>query len=128
MVYIYTYELDTIYVHATTTAAVNQQSGSIICEGATFSQEKMIICTPYGTQEVTSKSSVDIYPNPNDGNMTLSFNNMSGEIIVKVFNMQGIMIDQFLVNGGYESNTFPYNSNRLSSGIYVPSLLAKENT
>lgn len=128
LVYIYTYELDTIYVHATTTAAVNQQSGSIICEGATFSQEKMIICTPYGTQEVTSKSSVDIYPNPNDGNMTLSFNNMSGEIIVKVFNMQGIMIDQFLVNGGYESNTFPYNSNRLSSGIYVFSFASKEGT
>lgn len=127
-VYIYTYEFDTIYVHATTTPDANPHSGSIICEETEYTMRKMIICTPYGTPELTNKCSVDIFPNPNDGNMTLSLNNMSGEIVVKVFNMQGIKVDQFQVIGGLETTTVSYNSDRLSSGIYLFSIAGKEGT
>lgn len=128
MVYIYTYELDTIYVHATTRPTTNPTSGHLICEDASYTKSKMIVCTPYGTQEITQKCTVDIFPNPNDGNMTIVFTNMSGEIMVKVFNMQGIQVDQFQVHKGYETNSIPYNSDRLAPGIYMFSITSKEGS
>jgi len=125
LVYIYTFELDTIYLHATT-KSVGQ--GSEICGNQPNTKDKMIICTAYGTPEITRDCHVDIYPNPNDGNMTLSFTNMSGEILVKVFNMRGTQIDQFQVYNGYESRTYSYNSSRLTPGIYLFSIASREGT
>ena len=121
-VYIYTYELDTIYIHATTKTL----SSNSICGDQTFEKTRMIICTSYGTHEYQQNCQVDIYPNPNDGNMTLSFTNMSGEIKVKVFNTQGVLVDQFQVHNGFEKNTVPYNSSRLSPGVYMISITSKE--
>ena len=115
LVYIFTYELDTIYIHATTRST---GQGNEFCGDQPFSMRKMIICSSYGTPEITQHCSADIYPNPNDGNMTLSFTNMPGDIVVKVFNIQGAQIDQFQVHNGYESSTYPYNSNRLAPGVY----------
>ena len=128
MIYIYTYELDTIYVHATTRPAINPTSGNMICDDASYTKSKMIVCTPYGSQEITQKCTVDIFPNPNNGDMTITFNNMSGEIMVKVFNMQGITVDQFQVRKGYETSSIPYHSDRLSAGIYMFSFTSKEGS
>ena len=122
LVYIYTYELDTIYIHATTRST---GQGNEFCGDQPFSMRKMIICSSYGTPEITQHCSADIYPNPNDGNMTLSFTNMPGDIVVKVFNIQGAQIDQFQVHNGYESSTFPYNSNRLAPGVYFFSITSR---
>jgi PKD repeat protein len=125
LVSIYTFELDTILLTATTTSV---GSGSTICGNEPFSRSKQIICSSYSTPETLLPCIVDIYPNPNDGNMNLSFTNMSGEIIVKVFNMQGTLIDQFKVYNGYDSNAFTYSSDRLSTGIYLFSIASKEGT
>ena len=120
---IYTYELDTILLIATTEST---GSGSSICGNEPFSKSKQIICSSYGAPEISVHSNVEIYPNPNDGNMILSFTNMPGEISVKVFNMQGTQIDQFQVYNGNESNDFRYNSSRLLPGVYLFTITSRD--
>ena len=121
-VYIYTYELDSIELIATTTST---GIGNEIC-GESFSQSKWIHCSSYGTPEHNQQCSVDIYPNPNDGNMTLSLVNMEGEVVVKVFDIQGAQVDAFQVNNGPETTAHPYNTERLKAGVYFFSFTNKQ--
>ena len=107
--YIYTYELDSVELCARTISAG-------VCGSATKS--KWIHCSSYGTLENTQNCHVEVYPNPNNGEMTLSFENMPGTVMVKVCDMTGNIKDSYTVTNGYEKQTHRYNSNRLSQGVY----------
>lgn len=119
--YIYTYELDSIELCART-----RSSGDCSCGGDEHS--KWIHCSSYGTSEISQNCHADIYPNPNDGNMTLSFDNMFGDVAVKVYDMTGLLTDSFYIYNGYEKQTHQYHSAKLSSGVYVFILSSKEGT
>ena len=121
-VYIYTYELDSVQLLATT---VSTGSGNEIC-GDSFTKSKWIHCSSYDVPEISTHCSVDIYPNPNDGNMTLSMTHMEGDILVKVFDMQGAMVDAFQLSNGYETSKHVYNTERLTAGVYFFSIASKE--
>jgi len=121
-VYIYTYELDSVQLLATT---VSTGSGNEIC-GDSFTKSKWIHCSSYDVSEISQHFNVDIYPNPNDGNMTLSMTHMEGDILVKVFDMQGAMVDAFQLSNGYETSKHVYNTERLTAGVYFFSIASKE--
>jgi FOG: PKD repeat len=72
----------------------------------------------YGIDENSSPIHVEIVPNPNNGNMTIKFENMEGLTSLKVFNMSGIMIDHIDNYIDYKSPNIEYTLKNCSSGIY----------
>lgn len=46
-----------------------------------------IVCGYQNVEETLDPHAVNIFPNPNDGNMILSFDNMEGENLIKVYNI-----------------------------------------
>ena len=117
LLYIYTFERDSIELRAHTTSP---------CGCGEFNHSKWIHCSYQDIEETTSMCEAAIYPNPNDGNMTLSFDNMTGEVVVKVYDITGALVDQFTVNNGYGHQTHNYQTNRLSRGIYYFNLAGKD--
>lgn len=63
-------------------------------------------------------AAVDIIPNPNNGHMQLMFNNMIGNMSVKVYTLTGILVDSFEVSTTLSGVTYDYVGDRLSNGIY----------
>lgn len=119
MVYIYTFERDSIEIRAHT-----QSSGE--CDCGEYTKSKWIHCGYYDVDEVTSLCEADIFPNPNDGNMTLSFDNMTGEIEVKVYSMTGALVDQLTLYNGLSHQAHSYNPGKLTPGVYFFSFTSKE--
>ncbi|MBR3698425.1 MAG: T9SS type A sorting domain-containing protein [Bacteroidales bacterium] len=109
--YIYTFERDSIELRAHT-----RSSG--LCECGEFTHSKWIHCGYFDISENTSLCEADIFPNPNDGTMTLSFDNMMGYVDVKVYNITGTLVDQFNLFNGYGHQTHEYQSSHLSNGVY----------
>lgn len=119
LLYIYTFERDSIELRAHT-----QSTG--LCECGEYTHSKWIHCGYYEINENIDPHSVDIYPNPNDGNMTLAFENMEGETLIKVYNIAGTLIDQLTIHNeiGHESHT--YKADRLTPGIYFFNIINKK--
>ena len=115
--YIYTFELDSIELCAKTVS-------SGVC--GTCTRSKWIHCSYHDVSETTTMCQAEIYPNPNDGNMTLSFDNMMGEVVIKVYNITGELMDHFTVYNGFGHQTHTYQPNRLSEGIYFFQLSNKD--
>ena len=118
LLYIYTFELDTIQLVARTNSA--------FC--GTFEHSKPIICGYHGTEEHLLPIQAEVYPNPNDGDMTLSFDHMLGDVTVKVYDMTGTMVDRIQVYNGFERQTHPYHCGHLSKGVYFFSFTSREGT
>ena len=113
--FIYTYELEKIKLVAHTTGPCGE-----------YENYKMIACSSYGTQENPANQQADIYPNPNDGNMTLSFGNMVGDILIKVYDMTGTMVDSFQLHNDFEKQSHTYHSNGLPNGVYFFAIASKD--
>ena len=118
-VYIYTFERDSIELRAHTWSTGE-------CECGEYTHSRWIHCGYYGVGETTTQLEADIFPNPNDGNMTLSFDNMMGYVEVKVYNITGGLVDQLSLFNGYGHQTYEYQSSRLSQGIYFFEFSSKE--
>lgn len=117
--YIYTFELDTIELRAHT-------HSTAICDCGDFTHSKWIHCSSIDVNEIPLLCEAEIYPNPNDGDMTLSFDNMMGEVVVKVYDITGTLVDQFTVYNGYGHQTHRYQPDRLSKGVYFFNLSGKD--
>jgi hypothetical protein len=73
----------------------------------------------YGVQEQEAyPAAVEVFPNPNDGNMRLRFDNMEGRMDIKVFNSTGLLTDSFEVTISQAGEDYNYSMKRLSNGIY----------
>lgn len=94
------------------------------------SQRYWLICSFYGVDEMgNSMANFDVVPNPNNGQMTLKFEYLTGKVNVKVYDMRGMLIDQFeTYNGDGQSNTFDYQMKSEASGIYFFVATSKEGT
>ena len=119
--YIYTYERDSIELRVHT-----QSTGD--CNCGDYTKSTWIHCSSYDVQEIIQHWNIDIYPNPNDGNMTLTLENMSGDVTVKVFDITGALVDLFHVYNGYETQSHTYNSNKLAPGVYFFSFSNREGS
>lgn len=113
--FIYTYELEKIKLVAHTIGPCGEHTNY-----------KMIACSSYGTQENPANQRADIYPNPNNGNMTLMFGDMVGDIQVKVYDMTGSLMDSFHLHNDFEKQSHTYQSNNLPNGVYFFSIASKE--
>ena len=117
--YIYTFERDSIELRAHTWS-----TGECAC--GEYTQSKWIHCGYYGIEETVSPCQADIYPNPNDGNMTLSLDNMTGDIDVQIYNITGALVDRIALFNGLGHQTYSYQSDRLSKGVYFFQFTCKE--
>ena len=74
----------------------------------------------YGIEEQQESypAVVDIMPNPNNGQMTLRFENMEGDLNVKVHTVSGALVDSFALKGIGVGDTYNYAMKRLGNGVY----------
>ena len=76
----------------------------------------------------TVPADFNIVPNPNNGNMELRFENLTGKTSVKVYDMRGTLIDVLDLYNDLHSNTLHYVLRPISLGIYYFVATAKEGT
>ena len=69
-------------------------------------------------EQSTIPSDFTVIPNPNNGQMTLHFENLIENINIKIFDTHGALIDQFQVNSDASSYSIPYQCKSLSEGLY----------
>lgn len=81
-----------------------------------------LMCSFYGIEDGPLTGSgafdCDIVPNPNNGEMDIITHNVAGEIGVKVYNMTGLLVDQFVLPATNGSR-HPYTLSNYPSGIYL---------
>ena len=111
---------DTIWLTAT---AYNK------CYTAGKSQRFWIICSFYGADEhSTTAADFNVVPNPNKGDMTLHFDQLSGKVNVKVYNMSGNLVDSFETYNEMGHSTMTYSLKQHATGIYYFVATGKEGT
>ena len=87
------------------------------------------LCSFYGVEEVESSlANFDIIPNPNNGQMQLNFEYLTGKVTIKVYDMRGTLIDSFETYNNNGPNTYLYNMKDKSDGIYFFVATSKEGT
>ena len=70
----------------------------------------------------------DVIPNPNNGQMALRFESLTGRIFVKVYDMRGVLVDEFETFNGSVSSTHNYQMKPSAGGIYFFVATSKEGT
>ena len=118
--YIYTFERDSIRLH------VHTYSTNETCDCGEDDKDLWIHCGYHSVNESVDPCAVDIFPNPNNGNMTLSFDNLMGETLLKVYNLTGTLVDQFTLHNEFGHQTYEYNADKFSPGIYFFNIINKK--
>ena len=80
------------------------------------------VCSFYGTDEyesTTSPVTMTVTPNPNRGQMMLNFENLIGDAELKVYDMRGVLIDQFPFISSTDSYAMPYQFKSQAEGLYL---------
>ena len=124
-VYVLEHENDTIWLSA---RAINRCAP----EGG-VEQRYWFVCSFYGVDENGPASGSEAFgfnvvPNPNNGQMTLHFERLTGKINVKVYDMRGELVDDFQTYNGLEMNTMHYEMKGNADGIYFFVATGKEGT
>ena len=77
-------------------------------------------CSFYDVDEHEARTEkFSVLPNPNQGEMTLRFENVAGDVKVKVFDMKGVLVDSFDVYLEDEIETRHYVLPKLGKGMYM---------
>lgn len=79
-------------------------------------------------EQFMAQPDFNIIPNPNNGEMKLYFENLTGKVSVKVYDMYGIPIDNIEAYNELKSNNLYITLTNISSGIYLFVATAKEGT
>ena len=81
----------------------------------------------YGIDESQdSHSDFVVTPNPNNGQMTLRFEGLTGKIEVKVFDMRGNIFDNIQIYNGLDDFSLQYDMKGCANGIYCFVVRGKE--
>ena len=73
----------------------------------------------YGVEEQEAyPAAVSVIPNPNNGQMRLQFDNLQGDINIKVYSLTGNLVDAFELKTIKTGETCEYSMKRLMDGIY----------
>ena len=92
-------------------------------------QKYWLVCSFYGVEDMESSLvNFDVVPNPNNGQMELKFDYLTGKVNVKVYDMKGSLIDSFETYNDYGPNSYLYNMKNKSEGIYFFVATSKEGT
>ena len=92
-------------------------------------QKYWLVCSFYGLDEQEeSLANFTVMPNPNNGQMTLNFEYLTGKVDIKVYDMRGILIDNFQTFNDIGPNSLQYDMKRRAEGIYFFVATGKEGT
>ena len=97
------------------------------CAPEGIEQRYWLVSSFYGVEE-HSPASFDVVPNPNNGQMTLRFEALTGRTAVKVYDMRGVRIDEFEIDNHNGSSSYTYQMRSAASGIYFFVATSKEGT
>ena len=98
------------------------------CEPYSITRRFYLKSSFFGVEEQNAaRCTFDIIPNPNNGNMELRFENMGGKVEVKVYDVMGILLDNFVTYNDRESTAIQYNLSR-RNGMYFFVANGKEGT
>ncbi len=90
-----------------------------ICESVGIETSYYLIPSFYGVQEQEYyPAAVSIFPNPNNGQMQMRFENIEGKLNIKVFSSTGILADSFEITTNQAGETYDYSMKRLGNGVY----------
>ena len=104
------------------TATASNRCGSV-------TRTHWIECSFYGVEEgIENRVSVDIIPNPNNGQMTLNFEYLTGNVNIKVYDMKGNLVDNFNTYNSFGPNTLQYSMKDFSDGMYYFVISGKEGS
>ena len=118
--YVLNYLDDTVWLRATT---YNR------CERDGVSRRYWFLCSFYGVEDQQeSPAEFTVVPNPNNGQMTLNFEHLTGKVDIKVYDMRGTLVDKFETFNGVGPSSMQYDMKRKSEGIYFFVATAKEGT
>ena len=70
-------------------------------------------------EQESSTARFDVAPNPNNGQMTLRFENMAGKVNVKVYDIHGILLDSKDFYNTLENNDLNYGLAFPAEGVYL---------
>ncbi|MBQ8957700.1 MAG: T9SS type A sorting domain-containing protein [Bacteroidales bacterium] len=82
----------------------------------------------YGPSSGSGTVGFNVLPNPNKGRMTFAFENLTGKIDVKVYDMTGNLLDHIQTFNGLNSNSLPYEMRNCADGIYFFVATGKEGS
>ena len=102
--YIYSYLLDPVELHAT---VVN------VCDSVTSSFQ--IKTTYYDVEE--NMSSVSVSPNPTTGDVMINFGNLKGETLVRIYNVRGSLVDEFSLDLDGMTDAYRYSIRGVDGGL-----------
>ena len=92
-------------------------------------QKYWLVCSFYGIGDQSSSlADFSVVPNPNNGLMTLNFEHLTGKVNIKVYNMQGALIDSFETYNGGDSLSYTYAMRDKADGIYFFVASGREGT
>ena len=118
--YVLNYVEDTVWLDARVFNRCSPDEGVV--------QRYWFVCSFYGVDENGSSPCFNVYPNPNDGQMTLSFERFLGAVDVRVYDMTGSLIDGFGINNELDTNIIQYNMKGRARGVYYFVINWREGT
>ena len=111
---------DTVWL---TARAFNQ------CAPEGIEQRYWFVSSFYGLEETVSETiGFDVIPNPNDGQMKLVFDHLTGKVDIKVYDMMGCLIDVIQTYNVSYTNELEYSMKGRAKGIYFFVATGKEGT
>ena len=111
---------DTVWLRAT---AYNRCSPQGICQRYWF------VCSFYDVDDNSNLAAAfNVVPNPNNGNMTILLERLTGKVDMKVYDMRGSLIDHFETYNDTGYSSMEYHMNNPSEGIYFFVATSKEGT
>ena len=118
--YVLNYVNDTVWL----TARVSNR-----CSPEGIEQRYWFVCSFYGLEETDSKTyGFNVIPNPNNGQMKLVFDHLTGNVDIKVYDMTGGLIDNIQTFNGSDTNELKYSLDGRAKGIYFFVATGKEGT
>ncbi len=92
-------------------------------------QKFWMVCSFYDIDENNAvPADFSVVPNPNNGQMTLNFERLTGNVDIKVYDMRGALIDNFETYNGTPASSVTYDMSHRANGIYYFVATGKEGT
>ena len=91
-------------------------------------QKYWFVCSFYGTDDHLSQAHFDVVPNPNNGQMNLHLESLTGVVDIKVYDMRGMLIDSFQTYNANGNGIYTYTMKKQTGGIYYFVATCKEGT
>ena len=114
--YVVEYTPDTVWLSANVYNACSDSLG--------ITRKHWLVCSFYGAEEhKVATADFSVVPNPNNGQMTISFDNLFENTSIKIYDMSGTLIDTFTVQC-----RMAYTMKRSAPGIYYFVANSKEGT